>query len=147
MDSAELMKRELLRRGYSPRTLQTYLFCLEKFFFFCKKEPKKITNQDVKEYLFRLQQRNLSGSSLNVHLNALKFFIEEILGRRFRVNIRYSKVPQKMPVVLTQEEVTSLILAIENPKHKIMIQLLYGAGLRVSELVHLRLRDFEFSSK
>jgi len=57
--------------------------------------------------------------------------------------IRYSKTPKSLPTVLTKEEVTKLISAIENPKHGLMVKLIYSAGLRVSELVHLKAKDLE----
>lgn len=146
MDVIELMKKELFRRNYSRRTIKTYLFCLRRFLKYCHKEPKKINNNDLKEYLFRLKSNGVSGSTLNVHLNALKFVMEHILGKKFVVNIRYSKTPNRVPIVLSQEEVFRLIWVIKNKKHNLMMKLMYGAGLRVSELVHLRVRDLELEN-
>ncbi len=59
------------------------------------------------------------------------------------VNIRYSKTPKTVPTVLSKEEVMRLIEAIKNPKHRLMAKLIYSAGLRVSELVHLKAKDLE----
>ena len=146
MDLIELMKKEMLRRKYSLRTIKTYVDCLNKFLLFCKKEPRKITKKDIKDYLDNLQERNKTGSTINVHLNALKFAMEEILNKNFMVRIKYSKTPKTLPTVLTQEEVTNLINSIENRKHNLMIKLLYGAGLRVSELVNLKVNDLEFEN-
>ncbi len=140
------MKKEMFRRKYSIRTINTYSICLNKFLNYCKKEPRKITKKDVKDYLDNLQERNKTGSTINIHLNALKFAMEEILNKNFMVRIRYSKTPKTLPTVLTKEETIKLINSIENEKHKLMIKLLYGAGLRVSELVNLKLNDLEFEN-
>ncbi len=91
--------------------------------------------------MYNLKEKNKAGNTLNVHLNSLKFLFEEILGKRMKINIRYSKVPEKLPIVLSKEEIKKLFNAIENPKHKLMIQLMYSSGLRVSELINLRVED------
>ena len=144
MDYIYIMQREMLRRGYSPKTITTYLFALHKFFTFCKKEVKSITKQDVTTFLDTLVDKNKSGNTLNVYVNAIKFFYEEILHRRLTLKIRYSKVPKTLPVFLTQEEVKKLFEVTINPKHKLILEMLYSTGLRVSELVHLKIGDLEF---
>ena len=146
LDIIELVQKEMFRRKYSERTICSYLFCLRQFFKYCHKEPRKITKKDIKDYLDNLQERNKTGSTINIHLNALKFAMEEILNKNFMVRIKYSKTPKTLPTVLTQEEVTNLINSIENRKHNLMIKLLYGAGLRVSELVNLKVNDLEFEN-
>jgi integrase/recombinase XerD len=146
MDIIEITKKELLRRNYSLRTIQAYIFCLSKFLLFCNKEPRGISKKDICDYLYSLKERNLSGSSLNVHLNALKFVFEKILNKRFLVRINYSKTPKSLPVFLTKEETIRLINSIKNNKHKLMIKLMYSAGLRVSELLDLRISDLDFDN-
>ena len=143
MDLIELMKKEMLRRKYSFRTIKAYRDCLNKFLLFCKKEPRKITKKDIKDYLDNLQERNKTGSTINIHLNALKFAMEEILNKNFMVRIKYSKTPKTLPTVLTKEETVKLIDSIENERHRLMIKLMYSAGLRVSELVNLKIIDLD----
>lgn len=138
------MKREMLRRGLSHRTILTYLWCVRQFMRFCKKEMKKVTKKDVREYLDMIIDKERSGSTLNVHLNALKFLFQEVMGKRMMIKIRYSKTPKKLPVFLTKEEVTSLFEAASNPKHRLILELIYSAGLRVSEVVNLKKQDFQF---
>jgi len=82
-----------------------------------------------------------------VYLNALKFFYEEILHKRLTIRIHYSKTPKTLPVVLTKEETKQLISVISNTKHRLMVQLLYSAGLRVSELVKLKVTDLDIKNK
>ena len=78
MDFLENMKKEMLRRNYSLRTIQTYNYCINKFFRINHKDIRKITKYDVMDYLRRLSGKNLSGNTINVNLQALKFFMEEV---------------------------------------------------------------------
>src|SRR3989338_3336565 len=146
MDIIELMKKEGFRRKLSVRTIKAYCFCVRRFLAFCNKEPKKVTKKDVREYIEYLADKGKSGNTLNVYLNAVKFMTEELLFKNWRLNIRYSKAPKGLPTVLTKDEVLRLINSIDNPKHKLMVSLMYSAGLRLSELVHLRARDLEFDN-
>lgn len=146
MDIIEMMKKEMLRRKYSIRTIKTYVYCLKEFLKHCNKEPRKISKKDVKDYLYMLTEKGVSGSTINLHLNSLKFLMEEILNKSFMIKIKYSKTPKQLPIVLTKQEVEKLISAIENAKHSLMVKLLYSAGLRVSELTNLKVKDLEFEN-
>lgn len=141
MDVLYLIEGETKRRGYSPRTTETYCGCVHKFMRWAKKEPRRITRQDIQQYIDRLVDKNRSGSTINVYVNALKFLMQEILGKRILLRIKYSRVPKRLPAVLSKDEVRRLIEAIENPEHRLMIELMYSAGLRLSELVHLKAKD------
>ena len=132
-----------MRRGLSHRTIKTYNDCVRKFFSVCRKQPNEVKKQDIKDFLDKLIEKHRAGNTLNVYLNALNFFYSGVLNRKLMVNIRYSKTPKTLPTVLTKEEVIRLIEAIRNPKHKLMAKLIYSAGLRVSELVHLKRKDLE----
>ncbi len=147
MDAIYLMKREMLRRKYSLRTIKSYSYCLNKFLLYFKdKNPRKLTKRDVKDFIdYNLIDKNRAGSTVNLYFNAIKFLMENILNKRLMYNVKYSKVPKTLPVVLTKEEVKRLINSIENSNHKLMIKLMYSAGLRVSELVSLKVKDLEFS--
>jgi len=144
MDCIELMRKELKRRKYSKRTIETYEFCIKKFLLNYKNKPiMKITKKDIKDYLDKLIDKDQAGSTINVNLQAIKFLMQEVLHKNVTLNIRFSKRPKTLPTVLTKEEVRILINAIENKKHKLMINLLYSAGLRVSELTHLKVNDLD----
>jgi len=105
----------------------------------------RITNKDITDYLDMLVGRNASGSTLNVHMNALKFVMQEVLHKRVMLRMKFSRVPRQMPVFLTKEEVIRLFNAVENEKHRLVLELLYSAGLRVSEVVKLKPEDFDFA--
>ena len=138
------MKREMLRRKYSIRTIKSYIFCVNTFFKkYYNKELKRINKKDIQEHLYGFVEKESSGSTINLHLNALKFFFEEMLKKRLTINIKYSKTAKRLPEFLTKEEVVRLVNAIENKKHKLIVNLIYSAGLRVGESVNLKIRDFE----
>ncbi len=144
MDIIYLMKREMLRRKYSPRTIITYTYCLNTFMKYCLKEPRKWGKEDVKEFLYRMAEKNMSGSTLNVYLQAVKFAMEEILNKRFFVNLCYARLPKHLPEVLTKEEIKMLFGAVENKKHLLLLKLMYGAGLRVGEIIKLKVKNLDF---
>jgi len=143
MDAYDLVRKECLRRGLSHRTITTYVFCLKTFFKKCKKDPPSVTKADIRAYLDDLIEKGAAGNTINVHLSALTFFFEEILCRRLLLYVTYSKTPKTLPTVLTQEETTRLFAVITNKKHQLMVKLMYGAGLRVSELVSMRVHDLD----
>ncbi|PIN85936.1 hypothetical protein COV19_07645 [Candidatus Woesearchaeota archaeon CG10_big_fil_rev_8_21_14_0_10_44_13] len=147
MDVLYLIEQETKRRGYSPRTAETYCGCVRKFMRWVRKEPRKVTRRDIQGYIDRLVSRNAAGSTVNVYVNALRFLMEEILGKRILLRIRYSKVPKRLPAVLSKDEVKRLIAAVENPRHRLMIELMYSAGLRLNELTHLRAKDILIDDK
>ncbi|MFH1089578.1 MAG: site-specific tyrosine recombinase/integron integrase [Candidatus Uhrbacteria bacterium] len=142
-DFLDKVKTELRYRNYSSNTLDSYLGCLKDFFGFLKTNFDKFDEFKVKEYLIGLKDRGLSGQTMNVHLNAIKFFYENIVRVPFKLNLKFSKKPNRLPVVLSREEIEQIINSIGNEKHQLMISLSYGAGLRVSETVKLRIKDLD----
>ncbi len=151
MDVLDRMKKEMFRRGLSHRTISTYLFYVRKFLLFCDKPPKRFTKKDCRQFLelfmerrfkwTKKQKTEITGSTLNVALNSLRFMMEEVLRKSMKLNIKYSKMPKKLPTCLTKKEITELINAITNTKHRTLISLMYGAGLRVSEALNLKIKD------
>ena len=138
----EQLRKEGERRGLSPRTIKTYAYCVDLFLRRNKsKELKCLTKEELKEYLDRYLG---CSNTYNVNLNALKFFFEEVLHKKLTFKVRFSKTPKRLPEFLTKEEIQLLIIAIKNPKHRLMVELMYGTGVRVSELVNLRIKDFDF---
>ena len=149
MDVLDKMKKEMLRRKLSRRTINTYLFYVRKFLLFCPKEPIRFSKKDCRKFLEAFMDRELgwtknkeiTGSTINVALNSLRFMMEEVLRKSMRLNIKYSKVPKQAAEFLTKDEVNKLIDAIENPTHRLLVSLMYGAGLRVSEVIKLKPED------
>ena len=101
-------------------------------------------NDDVKDYLFHLvEEKEVSTSTLNIAVNALKFYYGEVLKRRFAYGIKRPKKDKKLPVVLSQEDVSRILSSVTNIKHKLILMLMYSAGLRVSEVVKLKPEDID----
>ena len=146
MDPDEMIRREALRRGYSIRTIDTYCYCVKRFLNSMHKDIKLITKQEVKDYLYSRVERGASGHTINVYLQAIKFFFEECLRRKITPGITYSKTPREIPVFLTKEEIISIFEAVANQKHRLMLKLMYSAGLRVSELLSLKIQDLQIPS-
>lgn len=145
IDVDKAVRKECERRGYSERTIETYQKRVEKFLRFCNKETSIIGKKDVLDFLNYMKDKGASGNTLNVYHMAIRFFLEDILNKRIKLNIKYSRVPEKLPRVLSKEEVKKLIGRIHNWKHKLMIELLYGAGLRSSELLNIKICDLHIN--
>jgi len=122
MDELYLLKKEALRRGLSHRTVVTYCQCVKQFMRKCRKELLKVSKKDITDYIDSLVEKEACGNTLNVHINSLRFLFQEVLGRRIMFRIRYSKTPKALPVFLTKGEVVRLFEAVENPKHRLILE-------------------------
>lgn len=137
------VRNELRLRNYSSKTVKSYLGCLGDFFCWLEKDFEILDVDKIKEYLLQKQDKGYAPQTVNLHLNAIKFFYYEIIKSPEKIDIRCAKRTQRLPVVLSRAEIESLIGSIQNPKHKLMISLAYGAGLRVSEVVNLKVKDLQ----
>ncbi|GAA4341531.1 site-specific integrase [Flaviaesturariibacter amylovorans] len=139
--------RDLIKlKGYSSSTLRTY--CTEFHALLRLLGPRAaagLTREQVQSYLLWLmQQRGYSEAHIHTAVNALKFFYEQVEGRSKEFyDLPRPKKPQTLPNVLATSEVEELIGRIRNLKHRALLMTAYSAGLRVSELVHLKVRDID----
>jgi site-specific recombinase XerD len=138
------VKIELKYRNYSPRTIDGYLSCLRDFFTYLSGNYDKYDEFKIKEYLLKKKETGRAGQTINVYLNAIKFFYENIVKIPFKINLRYSKTPKRLPLILSRREIENILKSIKNNKHRLMVALAYGAGLRVSEIVSLKVVDLNF---
>jgi len=133
-------------KRYSPSTMKTYLNCFREFInHYSTVELNDIAEEQIKQYMLHLvEDKKVSSSYQNQMINAIKFYYEQVLGkeRKFYYIDRPFK-EQKLPSVLSVEEIKKIIAQIENLKHKCMILMLYSAGLRISELIHLKVADID----
>lgn len=141
------LERELKIRGFSQKTVKSYCLYNRLFLEFIKKSPREATNEDIKKYLEYLVTKNSASSTVNVAINALKFYYTQILKRKFFFDIRHAKKSNYLPVVLSQEEIEKMISSTANPKHQFLISLMYAAGLRVSETIKIKMRDIDLDRK
>lgn len=109
----------------------------------CQKTPEDISFAEIRDYLLTLKRiKSLSNRTINAHISQLRFFHLYVLGKNWdKYEIPYMKFNTKLPDILTLEEVNEFIATIPNLKHKACVALLYSAGLRVSEMRHLRYED------
>jgi site-specific recombinase XerD len=147
VDIDKAVSRECNRRRLSQRTCKTYLFCINRFLKWAGKDAGKISKKDVREFLEMLSEKQRAGNTMNVYHMAIRFLFEEVLDKRIWIDIKYSKVPEKLPIVLPKEEIKKLLESIKNQKHRLMIELMYGSGMRVSELLNLRIKDLNIDKK
>jgi integrase/recombinase XerD len=141
-----MMEQKLNLRAYSPNTVRTYLQAFKEFMlFYVDEDPQILTEFEIRNYvLYLIEQRKLSRSTQNQAINAIKFFYEKMLLQPRKTY--YLDRPMKehrLPEVLSTEEVMRIFEALDNLKHRVMLMLLYSAGLRRSELINLRIGDVD----
>ncbi len=142
------LETELKIRGFSKRTVDTYLFHNKKFLEFIRKEPQNIEESDAKSYIaYLMSELKYRPSSVNLALSSLKFFYSEIVQNRAFNGVKAPKSEKKLPTVLTKEEMKKLLGAIQNPKHKLLVEFMYSSGLRVSECVSMKIDDLDLDEK
>ena len=134
-------------KRFREATITSYLGWIKHYILFSQKQhPNNMHNHEVEQFLTYLANvRNLAPQSQAVALNALVFLYNEIIKKplSLQLNFRQSSRHAKLPVVLTQAEITALINTL-SPPYLLMAQLMYGSGLRKSEMLRLRIKDIDF---
>lgn len=130
----------------SEHTIRNYMIPNQELLKFSGKNPTEISEDDVKLFMAE-KLSNRASSSTILFLSAIKYAYSNILKKDITLNIKRPKKERKIPVVLTKEEVKSMISAAETRKSRLMISLLYACGLRVSELTNLKINDLDFNDK
>lgn len=142
----ELMKDHLVLKAYSRSTIKTYLNEMQQFLYRLGNiSADELTPGHLKKYLvFCFEKLKLSENTLHSRINAMKFYYEQVLRReRFFLEIPRPKKPLQLPKLLNEDELSRLFNALSNKKHKAMLFTAYSAGLRVSEIVQLKLADID----
>jgi integron integrase len=134
---------------YSPKTLQRYTEWVRRFQAFTRsKDPKSLTTEDVKAFLTSLAvERKVAASTQNQAFNALLFFFRHVLKQEFGKveGVVRAKRKRYVPVVLSREEIDAIVQHLE-PPYNLVVKLLYGCGLRLSECVNLRVNCLNFDA-
>ncbi len=133
-------------KRYARNTIKSYKTALLQFFTQLSIPVGRVESRDVQAYIYRKTTEGISFSSQKQIVGAIKLFYKEMYNRNLQIDYLYpDRREHKLPVVLSQEEVRSLLNTIQNKKHKAIISCLYSAGLRISELIQLKSQDIDSS--
>ncbi len=135
---------DMTLRKLAPKTQAAYLRAVVKFTRFFGQSPELASPEDLRRFQLQLVEMDVSPTTINATLTGLGFFFGVTLERPAALK-RMSRVrkPQKLPRVLSVEQVERLLAGACNPKHRAALAVAYGAGLRASEVVHLKVSDID----
>lgn len=142
-----------IEKGLSKNTLEAYRRDLSNFFDFCNDiDISKIQRTQINSYVRNLHEKKYSPTSIIRKIASLRgFFKWACANEKTKSNptltLEQPKIPQKLPKVMTAEEINSILNQDLSKLHRVIIELLYGCGLRVSELVNLKINDFDLNGK
>lgn len=144
------LEQQLRLKRYSYHTVKSYKNHFKAFLWYHNETPpKELSIEHIRQYLLEIiKEKNISESTQNGMINAIKFYYEQVLGeeKMYFNNLRPKK-PQQLPNVLSEAEVIKLINSLDNIKHKCILMMIYSAGLRLSEVVNLRIEDINKDRK
>ncbi len=132
-------------RGFSPRTHKSYLAAVSELARYYQRSPDRLNGDELKAFFEYLAiERGLSGASCRLYLNAIRFvYLKVLQWGAFDVLFPIPKKAQRIPELLTRAEVGRILSACAHPKHRMVLATCYGCGLRVSELVRLKVRHID----
>ena len=142
----EILIQEMKLRNFSPRTMEVYLDYHRRFLEYVRKGPRDVSAHDLRAYLLHLIEKRYSTSAVNLAHNALNFYYGKVLRKAVKT-IPFQKREQTLKEVLSKEEIRQLLEVTVNPKHRLMIELLYASGVRVSELVKIKTEQIDEERK
>lgn len=128
----ERLQRYMRVAGYRAKTIEAYSRCV-----------LEIGGQDLMKFLDKLAIKHRSSFTMNQYHAAYKLYTTKILGKKWDIPFPYAKRHKKLPVVLSRDEIGLIIAATKNFKHKLLLSLAYGSGMRVSEVVNAKVRDID----
>ena len=140
------MIEDMSLRKLNPKTQTTYLRAVKKLAGFLDRSPRTATAEDLRQFQLHMADKGVSNITINATISGLRFFFEVTLEDRNRLR-KMSTVhqPRKLPVILSPEEVRRLLEAATSLKYKAALATAYGAGLRASEVTHLKVCDIDSS--
>ncbi|MEW7280567.1 site-specific tyrosine recombinase/integron integrase [Aquimarina sp. 2201CG1-2-11] len=141
----EVFLEKLELKCYSANTCRVYITMFERFInAFPNKSINYLTEEDIRDYLKGLVHLKKSDSYLNQSINSIKFYYEVVLGMPNRFySIERPRKKRKLPVILSKEEIVTMLQCTTNVKHRSILSLLYSSGLRKSELLSLKVADID----
>jgi integrase/recombinase XerD len=142
----EKMKADLELRGLAASTQHNYLRRAQDFVAYHRRSPSELGEREICDFLLHLRQKRVGSATHHMYVAAIKFLYATTLGRPEEVaKIPWPKRSQKLPDILTGEEVERLFGAIQSVKHRAILMTAYGAGLRISQACSLQINDIDSS--
>jgi len=138
-DELKKLKEEMLLRGFSEKSIKSYAYYVKDFFEYCN-----IYSKDKKrEYILYLIQRGQEHQTVRLASAAINFYIAKVRGE-VPDNTELPRKKKKLPLVLSKSQIKEMIEKTDNIKHKLIIELLYSTGMRLSEILNLEVNDINF---
>ena len=130
-------------RNLSRKTVQAYVRAIRDAYRVFGESLRDASEDEIKEYLHSKQRSGCSSQTIALYANAINYLYRDVLRRSGFVLIRQPKRSKALPIVLSRGEIERILNAVPNAKYRLMVALAYGAGLRVSEVVALRVSDVD----
>jgi integrase/recombinase XerD len=139
------MLEELERRNYAPGTAKAYLFAVKQFAEHFHRAPDRLGAEHIREYqLYLFRERKLAAKTVSQRVAALRFFFVKTLKRHHMLeHLPFPRLPEKLPTVLSREEIGRLLAACTNRLHRTMLMTMYSTGVRRAELCQLKTTDID----
>jgi site-specific recombinase XerD len=138
------MTEDMQLRKLAPKTQTSYIRAVKKLADYLGHSPDTATAEDLRQFQLHLTDKGTSRITINATITALRFFFEVTVGdKEVATKLNTVPVPRRLPVVLSREEVARLLEATSNLKYKAAFSVAYGAGLRISEVVSLKISDID----
>jgi site-specific recombinase XerD len=139
----EIITKEMSLRNYSHNTIDAYTRVVADLYKTTKKFPKNLTAHEIKDFLYKKQQSGFSSQTMALYANAINFLYTKIYKQLNFEKLRHPKKTHRLPEILSKTEIELLIAQTKNRKHQLIIGLSYAAGLRVNEVISLRIKDID----
>lgn len=138
------MIEDMRMRQLNGKTQVAYIRAVRRFAGFLGRSPDTATAEDLRRFQLHMAEQGTSATTINATISGLRFFLEITLGHGELMTMMSAvREPHKLPVVLSREEVARLLAAVRNVKHRAALSVAYGAGLRASEVVALKVGDVD----
>lgn len=137
----EKTERELRIRGMSKRTIRSYISILRLYFVWKQTNLCVPDEESIRSYLLQKEAQGSSSSTRSLILNAIKFYYRSVVKSPQKFAIHFPKKQKALPVIFTRAEIQEILAATANQKHRLLLATAYGAGLRVSEVIALKVTD------
>lgn len=139
------MAEDLALAGYSPKTQRSYLDSVRKLAKHYMRSPDRLSEEEVRQFFLHLiNKRKAAKSTVTIYLCGIKFFFEKTLGRLWPVfDLVRPRRSKKLPVVLSREEVRTVLKLVKHPVIRMALTTMYACGLRISEAVRLTVKDID----